>query len=254
MFDIKWILLGVMPVALMGCGTKSLLVNDSDAVTLSHVEAAGRKLMVMKPSKNAQLRFVSNKQRGFNGAPSINDASIALNVAAAFTLDIETMDVCGDHVVAGERKKGYDDVTATGHMLILDNNVTIRGNESLKESIKAAVEGKGYLFQQCYIVEDGRGVLERVPKPILDRNPHILWRAACVMDNGEFAVVQSGAEMCCSEFINGLVALGVQQALYLDMGTWGWGWVREKGKPTQELDEHYFNTRFQSNWLQIIIP
>ena len=254
MINIKWILLGVMPVALMGCGTKSLLVNDSDAVTVTHVEADGHKLMVMKPSENAQLRFVSHKQRGFKGAPSIDDASIALNVAAAFTLDIETMDVCGDHVVAGERIKGYDDATATGHMLILDGKVSIKGNNSLKESIKAAVEGKGYLFQQCYIVEDGRGVLERIPQAIRDRKAHIIYRAACVMNDGSFAIVQGDEPMFCGEFINALVALGAQQALYLDMGTWAWGWVREKDKPTQELDEHYFNTRYQSNWLQIVTP
>ena len=132
--------------------------------------------------------------------------------------------------------------------------MAIKGNDSLKESIKAAVEGKGYLFQQCYIVEDGRGVLERIPQAIRDRKAHIIYRAACVMNDGSFAIVQGDEPMFCGEFINSLVALGAQQALYLDMGTWAWGWVREKDKPTQELDEHYFNTRFQSNWLQIVTP
>lgn len=246
----NYILLGVMPMVLMGCSTKSLLVN-SDNVMINHVEAANHKLMVMKPGEKTQLRFVSHKQNGFKGAPSIDDASIALNVAAAFTLDTESMDVCGDHVVAGERIKGYDDITATGHAIILNNKMSIRSNDRLEESIKAAVNGKGYLFQQCLIVEDGRGLVERIPKAIRDRKAHIIYRAVCVMNDGSFAIVQGDEPMYCGEFIDALVSLGAKQALYLDMGTWAWGWVRENGKPT-ELAEHFSNTRYQSNWLQIV--
>ena len=248
----RWILLGVMPVTLRGCGAKSLLADIKDSVKVNHVEAAGHKLIVMKPDKKAQVRFVSHKQNDFNGAPSIDDAAIVLNVAAAFTLNTETMDVCGDHVVAGERIKGYDDITATGHMLILDNKVTIKSNDCLNESLKAAEEGQGFLFQQCYIVEDGKGIVERIPKAIRDRKAHIIYRAACVMSDGNFAIVQGDEPMYCGEFIDALVAFGAKQALYLDMGTWAWGWVRENGMPTQELSDHFFNTRYQSNWLQVV--
>ena len=244
-------MLGVMPLALMGCGTKSLLVNSDEMVTVNHVETASHKLMVMKPGEKAQVRFVSHKQSDFKGAPSIDDTSVVLNVAAGFTLDTETMDVCGDHVVAGERIKGYDDVTATGHILILDNKVTIKSNASLEASIEAATKGKGYLFQQCLIVEDGKGVVERIPKAIRDRKAHIIYRAACVMSDGSFAIVQGDEPMYCGEFIDALVALGARQALYLDMGTWAWGWVRANGSTT-ELSEHFHNTRYQSNWLQVV--
>lgn len=240
-----------MPLVLMGCGVKSLLGNSSKMVTVNHVEASDHKLMVMKPGEKGQLRFVSHKQKDFKEPPSINDTSIALNVAAAFTLDTETMDVCGDHVVAGERIKGYDDITATGHALIIGNEVTIKSNAYLDESIEAAVKGKGYLFQQCYIVEDGKGKVERIPKAIRDRKAHIIYRAACVMSDGSFAIVQGDEPMYCGEFIDALVSLGARQALYLDMGTWAWGWVRS-GKATQELSEHFSNTRYQSNWLQVV--
>ena len=244
-------MLGVMLMVLMGCGTKSSFVKTNYAMEVKHVEAAGKQLMVMMPGRDAQVQFVSHKQSDFAGAPSIAHSGILLNVAAAFTLDTESMDVCGDHVVAGERIRGYDDVTATGHMLIINNKVSIKGNSCLEQSIQEAVAASGYLFQQCYIVEDGRAVVERIPQAILDRQPHILFRAACVMKGGEFAVVQGGEEMFPAEFVNSLVALGVQQALYLDMGTWAWGWIRENGKPPQELTEKYQNTRYQSNWLQV---
>lgn len=247
--NIKLILLGALPIILMGCGTKSLLSNSE--VMVNHVEVAEHKLMVMKPGEKAQLRFVSHKQSDFKGAPSINDDSILLNVAAAFTLDTESMDVCGDQVVAGERIAGYDDITATGHALIINNNVSIKSNDCIEESLKAAVEGKGYLFQQCLIVEDGKGIVKRIPKAIRDRKAHIIYRAACVMSDGSFAIVQGDEPMYCGEFIDALVALGAKQALYLDMGTWAWGWVRENGTTT-ELSEHFSNTRYQSNWLQVV--
>ena len=247
--NIKLIFLGALPIILMGCGNKSLLSNSE--VMVNHVEVAEHKLMVMKPGEKAQLRFVSHKQSDFKGAPSINDDSILLNVAAAFTLDTESMDVCGDQVVTGERIAGYDDITATGHALIINNKVSIKSNDYLEESLKAAVEGKGYLFQQCLIVEDGKGIVERIPKAIRDRKAHIIYRAACVMSDGSFAIVQGDEPMYCGEFIDALVALGAKQALYLDMGTWAWGWVRENGTTT-ELSEHFSNTRYQSNWLQVV--
>lgn len=247
--NIKLILLGALPIILMGCGTKSLLSNSE--VMVNHVEVAEHKLMVMKPGEKAQLHFVSHKQSDFKGAPSINDDSILLNVAAAFTLDTESMDVCGDQVVAGERIAGYDDITATGHALIINNKVSIKSNDYLEESLKAAVEGKGYLFQQCLIVENGKGIVERIPKAIRDRKAHIIYRAACVMSDGSFAIVQGDEPMYCGEFIDALVALGAKQALYLDMGTWAWGWVRENGTTT-ELSEHFSNTSYQSNWLQVV--
>ncbi len=246
---IKLILLGALSMILMGCGAKSLLSNSE--VMVNHVEVAEHKLMVMKPGEKAQLRFVSHKQSDFKGAPSINNDSILLNVAAAFTLDTETMDVCGDQVAAGERIAGYYDITATGHALIINNKVSIKSNDCIEESLKAAVEGKGYLFQQCLIVEDGMGIVERIPKAIRDRKAHIIYRAACVMSDGSFAIVQGDEPMYCGEFIDALVALGAKQALYLDMGTWAWGWVRENGTTT-ELSEHFSNTSYQSNWLQVV--
>lgn len=246
------LLLAVVPVALMGCGTSARSVGHDGIVTVSHEVAAGHNLLVMIPSKDAHWRFVSHKQSDFKGAPDINDTTIMLNVAAAFTLDLTSMDVCGDHVVAGERIKGYDDVTATGHMLIVDNKVMIASNDKLEQSIQEAVDGNGYLFQQCLIVEDGRAVVERIPQAIRDRHAHIIYRAVCIMRDGGVAVVQGGEKLYCHEFISALVALGAQQALYLDMGTWAWGWVRESGKPPRELAEHFANTRYQSNWLQVV--
>ena len=96
--------------------------------------------------------------------------------------------------------------------------------------------------------------MERVPEALLKRNPSIIFRAVCVKDDDSVVVVQGDEPMLVSEFVDALVAFGARQALYLDMGTWAWGWVREWDKLPQELSEHFFNTRFQSNWLQVVTP
>ena len=249
--NFKHLLLGVLPVTLMGCGTGSQLVGGQHVVSVHNVAAAGHRVTIVKPTQQASIKFVSRHQAGFVGAPSIGDTAIYLNVAAAFTRDIESLQVCGDHVVCGELIKGYDDVTATGHMLIIDDKVSILPNSRLRESLRQAVAGKGYLFQQCHIVQDGQGRVERIPQAIRERKAHIIYRAVCTLGDGSVAIVQGDEPMYCHEFIDALVHLGAQQALYLDMGTWAWGWLREQGKPAQELAEHFFNTRFQSNWLQI---
>lgn len=248
----RHILLGVVPVALMGCGSGMTQVKDNNVVTVAHVAARGHKLMVMRVAQDGKVRFVSHKHQGFVGVPSLDDSSIALNVAAAFTLDTATMDVCGDHVVAGKRIAGYDDVTATGHALIINNKVSILPNARLEKSIKAAVDGKGYLFQQCLIVEDGQAQVEHIPQAIRDRRAHIIYRALCIMHDGSLAIVQGDEPLFCEEFVDALVAMGAEQALYLDMGTWSWGWVRDGNGELLELEKKYDNTRYQSNWLQIL--
>ena len=242
--------LGATSMALTGCGTNAQLAKSTVPVRVNRTTAGNHRLMVMAVADGAPVRFVSHKEANFGGAPSINDNGIVLNVAAAFTLDTSSMDVCGDHVVAGQHLAGYDDVTATGHMLVVNNKVSILPNSCLQESLRAAADGKGYLFQQCLIVEDGKGMVERIPQAIRDRKAHIIYRAACLINDGSLAIVQGDEPMYCNEFIDALVALGAQQALYLDMGTWAWGWVRD-GSTTIELAERFNNTRYQSNWLQV---
>ena len=103
-------------------------------------------------------------------APDVNDGSLLLSVAAAFTGDDLTT-VCGDHVVAGTLHKGYADVTTTGHMLIVDGKVKSLPSDIIHQSIKSATAHRGYLFQQCYIVENGVAHVDRIPQAIIDRRP-----------------------------------------------------------------------------------
>lgn len=220
-------------------------LNNKQLLAVDTAAALGHRYIVMKPKAGTEVLTQSGT------APDVNDGSLLLSVAAAFTGDDLTT-VCGDHVVAGTLHKGYADVTTTGHMLIVDGKVKILPIDIIHQSIKSATAHRGYLFQQCYIVENGVAHVDRIPQAIIDRRPHIIFRAAVLMADGSFAVVQGADEQYPEEFVAGIVQLGARDALYLDMGTWAYGWYRTMaGGTTTELAKRYDNTRFQSNWLII---
>lgn len=244
----KLLMQGILPMGVMaaGCG----MATAQDDVLNNPLErlndfVGDHMFMLLKPNVADHVMLVTDS------LPGPDDPGELIRVAAAFTGD-DLRTVCGDHVVAGELQRGYDDETCTGHLLVLGAQVSIKPNSDLDVSVRAAVRGGGYLFQQCLIVEDGAGYVNRIPQAIRDRESHIIYRAACIMNDGSFAVIQGMDEMYCHEFVDGLVTLGVQQALYLDMGTWAYGWYREfNGGPIVELAPRFDNTRYQTNWLII---
>lgn len=245
--NFKWILAGLVPLnfAAASCGTAHEVASAGAAgVRVETVQAAGHSYIVMHAQPGAEVRTSVTR-------PDTADAGVLLSVAGAFTGE-DLVSVCGDHVVAGKLLPGYDDVTLTCHLLSVGGKVSILPQSELQRSIGAAVAGQGYLLQQCYIVEHGVGHTERIPQAIRDRKACIIYRAACVMADGSFAVIQGADNQLPGEFVAGLVAVGAREALYLDMGSWAYGWWRSTpGAPIHELSPHYDNTRHQSNWLII---
>lgn len=244
----KVILRAMIPVGVMAMSTEAAAMQGDQLkrpLEAEHVNAAGHELLMLVPNIADEIQFAVGQP------PGDDDAQVLLQVAAAFTGEDLTT-VCGNHVVAGTLMHGYSDVTCTGHLLVAGHRVAIKPNSELDASIATAVEQGGFLFQQCLIVEDGVGQVERIPQAIRDRRAHIIYRAACIMADGSFAVIQGLDKMYCHEFIDALVALGAKQALYLDMGTWAYGWYRERNAdPVIELAPHFDNTRHQTNWLII---
>lgn len=245
---LKWFLTGLIPLQLLvSCktinGQAGVSTIKPDIVQTIERQANGHKYLVIKSLPGCSIVTSSHQ------APSIEDKDVCLSVAAAFT-DEDLTTVCGNHVVAGKLINGYDDVTCTGHMLCIDNKVQILPNSRLETSLRQAQREGGYLFQQCLIVEKGVNHTERIPQAILDRKAHIIYRALCILSDGSVAVIQGVDKQYPEEFVSGLIALGTVDALYLDMGTWAYGWYRTApGKTAIEIAERFDNTKYQSNWL-----
>lgn len=240
----KWILSGILPMCFMAGHSQVTGAKIVPSLEVKEVEACGHRYQVMLPQGNCDVEF--SVQR-----PSAHDDSVLLSVAAAFTGE-DLVTVCGDHIVGGKPLQGYADVTTTGHLLSHAGQVSIKPNSQLSQSMQVAVDGRGYLFQQCLIVDGGVGMTSHIPQAILDRCACIIYRAACVFSDGKFGVVQGIDEQYPNEFVAGLVAMGVDRALYLDMGTWAYGWYRtHAGAKPVDLSPCFDNTAHQSNWLVV---
>ena len=236
-----------VPLGLMAScagGERHFEPQHGSVVSADVRQAAGHSYLVLTAEPGASVEYSVTRPNG-------DDPDVCLAVAAAFTGD-DLVSICGGHVVQGKRMQGYDDVTATGHMLLTGGKVAIRPNGRLNESLNKAEADRGSLFQQCLVVEGGTAHAERIPQAITDRKAHIIFRAACLMADGTFAVVQGVDCQYAHEFVDGLVALGAKDAVYLDMGSWAYGWYRtDRGGKAVELADHFANTAHQSNWLVV---
>lgn len=184
--------------------------------------------------------------------PDIDDPTIALCVEAAFTGELlkefKPTNVAGDYVVAGRLRRGYKCRVNTGFLGTDNGKPFIAPVSGLRKWLEGK-HGEDYcMFQQVLLVNNGRNVYTGRPIKTTSKN---IYRAACVMKDGSFAVIQSEKRLPLGRFISSLIGLGVSDALYLDMGTgWNYGWYREAvSSPAEE----FFKARspYQTNWLLI---
>ena len=184
--------------------------------------------------------------------PSQSDSTIALCVEAAFTgellKDFKTTNIGGDYVIDGTFHKGYKCNANTGFLYANKTIYTISPSEYCNEWIEKAQKSGGSLFQQILIVQNGKNVYSGAP--IKPTTPNI-YRAACIMNDGNFAVIQSIKALPLKSFIESLIKLGVSDALYLDMGKgWNYGWYRQTVMDSPIMLFEY-RTQYQTNWLLI---
>lgn len=184
--------------------------------------------------------------------PSESDPTIGLCVEAAFTGELlpefKTDNVAGDYVVEGKLRKGYKCKANTGFLYADKSTFAISSSQHCSKWIKKAQTSKGCLFQQMLLVNDGANVYRG--KPIKPGSSNI-YRSACVMKDGSFAVVQSEEPVPLATFIKSLISMGVKDALYLDMGVgWNFGWYRTT---TASAPVRLFNykSEYQTNWLVV---
>lgn len=184
--------------------------------------------------------------------PSEKDSLVALCVEAAFTGELlkefKTTNIGGDYVIDGVFHKGYKCKANTGFLYADKSIYTISSSEHCKEWIAKAEKNNGSLFQQILIVQNGKNVYRGTPiKPTTSN----IYRGACILNDGNFAVIQSLKSLPLKDFINLLMRMGVSDALYLDMGRgWNYGWYRETVE-TSAIKLFDYKTPYQTNWLII---
>lgn len=223
-----------------------VLVPDT-LLTVTHVDKDDMPFIVLKMNNEAAYISMADSVM-----PSETDSTIGLCVEAAFTGELlkefKTTNIGGDYVIDGVFHKGYKCRANTGFLYADKKIYTISSSEHCDEWIAKAKENGGTFFQQILIVQNGKNVYKGTPIKPLTSN---IYRSACILNDGNFAVIQSAKALPLNVFINSLIEMGVSDALYLDMGRgWNYGWYRETGdSPAIKLFD--YKSPYQTNWLLI---
>ncbi len=223
------------------------IIEDSvpdTLVTVSNMEIDSMPFIMLK--MNNETAYISMVD---SVIPSETDSTIGLCVEAAFTGELlkefKTTNIGGDYVIDGVFHKGYKCKANTGFLYADKKIYTISSSQHCDEWIAKAQENGGTLFQQILMVQNGKNVYKGTP--IKQATPNI-YRSACILNDGSFAVIQSTKALPLNDFINSLIEMGVSDALYLDMGR-GWNYGENTESPAIKLFD--YKSTYQTNWLFI---
>lgn len=177
--------------------------------------------------------------------PSQSDESVIFMAEAAFTgerlKEFRHSNIAGDHVSGGKREKGYNCRRNNGAFVWYDGNPKFLCASYSNDMDRAARKG-GCGFAQEMMIHKG-GIVKHT-RPANNVNE---FRALCLID-GKVAVADSNGYMRFGDFIDELLAAGVTEALYLDMGMgWNYSWYRDSAGTPIEI--HSIPTKYATNWI-----
>lgn len=196
-------------------------------------------LKVIKPN------YTSIDMAFGNESPK-NDKSVVTCFGAAFTGDyleeFKHSNIASDHAGGGKKYNGYVCKRNTGAFIYDGKNWKFLYKSNNYSTLLASAAKKGGCgFSQEMMIYQGKKV-----KTTRSKDNENVFRALCER-NGELVVIESLASVRFGDFINNLLANGVKHALYLDMGTWRYGWYRPNATSFEELHMQIHNCH--TNWL-----
>ena len=197
-------------------------------------------LKIIKPNfKSVDMTFGNESPK--------SDKSVIACFGAAFTgVDLDNgfkhSNIASDHAGCGKMYKGYVCKRNTG-AFIYDGKSWKFYYKSKKYStlLASAAKKGGCGFAQEMMIYNGQKV-----KTTRSKDNENVFRALCER-NGKLVVIESLTQVKFGDFIDSLHAKGVKHALYLDMGTWCYGWYRPDNESFIELHTQIHN--YHSNWL-----
>lgn len=176
--------------------------------------------------------------------PDSNNTNLLMSVVAAFTSKAPEH-VVGTSVSNG-KKRIYPTDAETAYCLIIGEEVKIESmSVNHKSAIETAVKQKGDYFQQMHLVEDAEAKTCEIFKN------RATFRRALAQKEGETHLVESLDRMTIDDFIQSLIFLGYEQAIYLDMGSWSEGWYRNEDNEIIRIGNNWKSSHLQTNWLVI---
>ena len=177
--------------------------------------------------------------------PPQHDQNVIFCAEAAFTgalLDhFDHFNIATDHVSGGKRYRGYRCARNTG-AFVYYNGIYEFGYKNYSAMLDTAAAHGGMGFGQEMLIHEGKVV----PKKRKDNDVNE-FRALCDY-NGELCVIDSNGKVKFGDFIAEMVSIGVNEALYLDMGYgWNYSWWRDANGLAHEI--HSDKIPYTTNWI-----
>ena len=209
------------------------LKQDHPFVQVLHIEATTCMIRHFKP---VGLTIKLNNVR-----PDFNKRTF-LCVPAAFTSPQQAVD--GYFMKEGRViNKTINDIN--GFIMFNEQECVIDSIKNLTANrLKIAKEGNYNIFQQFLLVKKSKLI-----KCEKFKNRKNTRRAIVKYPNGDIFIVESHRPMTILEFQEALVEIGVEDALYLDMGTYSEGWYKSYDHEKIKIGEFFSSTNKQTNWL-----
>ncbi len=185
-------------------------------------------LVVEKKKTKSGYNYTIFHKNNFNinlslKRPEKTDKTIHLCIAGAFT-DLQNYSPDGLLIENGNvLNKNKINNTLGGAIKMINGDCelfpTHKGKLLTDSLTNFVVAKKGSLFQQILMIEKGVGSKYKDVK-LFQR------RAIVKLKGNKTAVIESYENITLTVFTTDLLELGVQDALYVDMGAWDEGWYR----------------------------
>ncbi len=226
----------------------NLLSPDGRVTSLSEIEqlssASGKDVLLLE-TDDLYIYYADydNLSYATDQRPSSDDPDNLMCVGAAFQdtyqLGFSHDNIVGWHTSGGKLERGKPQ-EKLGALTYVDGTARIWNTEEAEEAVKYASEHGGIGFQQFIVLYDGQRGGHK-------SNEFRCYRVLAVM-NGRACIIDSRTQMHYDEFIQALSDIGVQDALYCDMGSgWNYSWYRgADGKPVDIIGIPW---PFSHNWL-----
>ena len=167
------------------------------------------------------------------------DSETFLCVPAAFTSPQITIE--GLFFENGILINDSEPTIQNGTCIVKSNNIEILETTDIDRSF---IESNKYsLFQQILLIYNSQ---------IIECN---IWgnrrylRRALIIKNNKYFIAESYYPVSISTFQRQLQNIGTLHAIYLDMGTWSEGWVKDCNGEIIIIGENMINTNRQTNWI-----
>ncbi len=221
----------------------SLQAQAAEKFVPRRIKSASGVTYTLFPQGDLTFEFVVSR-------PAKTRSDIYLCIPSAFTTADDRVD--GVYISNGSIGNASGVNKALGGAMVIQVGrtqllSTDKGSMITQGFLKDVQRAHGSLFQQFLIVHEGQAA------SIKDKSK-FQRRAVYQNTKGAFGVVESDVPITFSMFSDDLVALGMKEALYCDMGAWDEGWYRSGAGKVTTIGLDRSLTNRQSNWLLLKAP